>query len=127
MRAAGSSASKLSKDRSTKRSDKAVLFDEMRRLVRVYGPVKCLCKRKRKGAEEGRDNGGAEDAKVANVKRKFYRWFPDFEKRFERVVSGEGGEPPHYRPKSGHKFEMNHRKERRREDSKLITQKRVRC
>lgn len=111
-------ASQPSKRRSTKRVDKGVPFDEMRRLMRVYGSIKCLRKRKGRGKGEG---GSGEDAKIESVKRKFYRWFPDFEERFERVAPGE------WRPRFGHEVEMRYRAERRREDGEILVQKRSRC
>lgn len=58
--------------------DTSVSHDEMVRLMRVYGPVKCL--RNRTPKEKA--------LKADSIRRKFYRWFPEFEDRFEKTVEG---------------------------------------
>ena len=60
------------KPRDPKR-DTSISFEEMQRLMRVYGPIKCL--RNRTPKETGKA------LKIDSVKRKFYRWFPDFDSR----------------------------------------------
>ena len=60
------------KPRDPKR-DTSIPFEEMQRLMRVYGPIKCL--RNRTPKESGKD------LKQDSIKRKFYRWFPDFDSR----------------------------------------------
>jgi len=143
MRAARTAAaavrrpSKRKSSKPYKRQSKTVPFDEMRRLMRVYGSVSCVRKRRRKCGEDG--GGGCEDdgtggcggEKAESVKRRFYRWFPDLDERFERVdpPAGmvEGGAQPHYRPRYGHETEMAYRAERRREDGEALSEKRARC
>lgn len=53
-----------------------VPFEEMQRLMAQYGPIKTPRKRKNKKEEEDGIKG---PLKMESVKRKFYRWFPDFE------------------------------------------------
>jgi len=98
---------------AAKRADRGVPFDEMRRLMQVYGSIKCLRKRQ--------TPGGAENTKIDSVKRKFYRWFPDLEERFEKDEEG------FYRPKFGHEFEMRFREDMRTKDGEILTKKRARC
>ena len=50
--------------------------------------------------------------------RKFYRWFPDFEERFEKTSEGR------YQPKHGHEHEMSYREEMRKQDQQILVQKR---
>ena len=57
--------------------------------------------------------------KADSVKRKFYRWFPDLDERFERDRDG------FYRPKSGHEVEMQYREKMRMKDGQLLNKKRV--
>jgi hypothetical protein len=45
-----------------------------------------------------------------SIKRKFYRWFPDFSERFVRTPEGW------YRPLIGHEAEMKYRAAMRDED-----------
>ena len=54
---------------------------EMKRLMRAYGSLKCLRNRTPKDPDKA--------AKVESVKRKFYRWFPDLDQRFERTEEEE--------------------------------------
>ena len=88
-----------------------VSFEEMKRLMRVYGPTKCL--RNRTPKESGKST------KVLSIKRKFYRWFPDFNQRF---VLQSGG---WYKPLIGHEEEMKYREELRRKDQELLAGKRT--
>lgn len=102
------------KTKAAKRSDRGVPFDEMRRLMRIYGSIKCLRKRQN-------PNGGEENTKIDSVKRKFYRWFPDLEERFQKDTDG------YYRPVFGHEFEMRYREEMRMRDGEILAKKRARC
>ncbi|KAL7549718.1 hypothetical protein ACHAWF_012984 [Thalassiosira exigua] len=97
------------KRRESKQRDR-VSFEEMKRLMRVYGPTKCL--RNRTPRESGKS------AKVLSVKRKFYRWFPDFHDRFVLQAGGW------YKPAIGHEEEMRYREDSRREDQRLLAAKR---
>lgn len=96
-----------------KRNDRSVPFEEMRRLMQIYGSIKCL--RKRQTA------GGDDNTKVDSVKRKFYRWFPDLEERFFKDTDG------YFRPRFGHEFELGYRREMRAKDGELLSKKRARC
>ena len=87
-----------------------VSYEEMKRLMRVYGPTKCL--RNRTPKESGKST------KILSIKRKFYRWFPDFHNRF---VLQEGG---WYKPRIGHEEEMKVRGELRRKDQEILAAKR---
>eukprot|EP00584_Thalassiosira_punctigera_P000803 CAMPEP_0172534852 /NCGR_PEP_ID=MMETSP1067-20121228/7079_1 /TAXON_ID=265564 ORGANISM="Thalassiosira punctigera, Strain Tpunct2005C2" /NCGR_SAMPLE_ID=MMETSP1067 /ASSEMBLY_ACC=CAM_ASM_000444 /LENGTH=230 /DNA_ID=CAMNT_0013319699 /DNA_START=161 /DNA_END=853 /DNA_ORIENTATION=+ len=97
------------KPRDPKR-DTSVPFDEMKRLMRVYGSLKCL--RNRTPVDSGRT------AKIESVKRKFYRWFPDLDERFIRTPEGW------YKPKGGHEEEMRYREAMRKEDQESLVKKR---
>jgi hypothetical protein len=97
------------KPRDPKR-DTSIPFEEMQRLMRVYGPIKCL--RNRTPKESGKD------LKIDSIKRKFYRWFPDFDSRFERTSEGW------YKPKFGHEEEMLYRAEMRKQDQDELVKKR---
>lgn len=99
------------KVKAARRTGGGIPIDEMRRLMRVYGSTKCLRKRQKGGEEK--------NAKADSVKRKFYRWFPDLDERFEKDATG------FYRPKFGHDFEMKYREEMRTKDGELLTKKRV--
>lgn len=90
--------------------DTGVPYEEMKRLMRVYGPIKSL--RNRSSKVTGRA------AQPASIKRKFYRWFPDFHERF--VNTSEGW----YMPKAGHHQEMQYRESMRTYDQKLLVKKR---
>jgi len=90
--------------------DTSVPFDEMKRLMRVYGSLKCL--RNRTPVDSGRT------AKMESVKRKFYRWFPDLDERFVRTPEGW------YKPKGGHEEEMRRREIMRKEDQECLVKKR---
>lgn len=90
--------------------DTSVPFDEMKRLMRVYGSLKCL--RNRTPVDSGRT------AKVESIKRKFYRWFPDLDARFVRTIKGW------YRPIVGHEEEMKYRESMRKGDQNTLVKKR---
>mmetsp|Transcript_7449 Transcript_7449/g.15940 ORF Transcript_7449/g.15940 Transcript_7449/m.15940 type:complete len:223 (-) Transcript_7449:180-848(-) len=90
------------------RRDTAVSFEEMKRLMRVYGSLKCLRNRTPSG----------NSTKNESIKRKFYRWFPDFDERFEKTSEGW------FRPKFGHEAEMAYREESRRMDQEALVRKR---
>lgn len=108
--ARGGGAAKYSVKPKDPKRDTSVPFDEMKRLMRVYGSLKCL--RNRTPVDSGRS------AKVESIKRKFYRWFPDLEERFDRTPEGW------YRPKAGHEEEMKHREAMRKEDQESLVRKR---
>ena len=105
----GSSSKYNIKPKDPKR-DTAISFDEMQRLMRVYGSLKCLRNRTPK------DSG--KTVKLESIKRKFYRWFPDFEERFEKTPEGW------FQPKIGHEHEMRYREEMRRQDQQILVKKR---
>ena len=88
-----------------------ILLLEMKRLMRVYGSTKCL--RNRTPKESGKCT------KSLSVKRKFYRWFPDFQERFVLQMPGAW-----YMPKIGHEAEMKYREELRKKDQEVIAAKR---
>ena len=96
---------------STSKRDPRVSFEEMKRVMRVYGPIKCLRNRTPK------DSGKV--TKVLSVKRKFYRWFPDFHERFE-LQPGNW-----YKPRIGHEMEMKYREDLRTKDQAFLAAKRV--
>jgi hypothetical protein len=89
-----------------------VSFDEMKRLMRVYGPIKCLRNRRNSQTRPGAIT------KDTSIKRKFYRWFPDFNERFELTPEGW------FLPKFGHEYEMKYREAMRMSDQKVLVKKR---
>mmetsp|Transcript_1759 Transcript_1759/g.3773 ORF Transcript_1759/g.3773 Transcript_1759/m.3773 type:complete len:191 (-) Transcript_1759:104-676(-) len=97
--------------RNESKRDPKVSFEEMKRLMRVYGPTKCL--RNRTPKESGKCT------KILSVKRKFYRWFPDFHERF--VLQNPGA---WYKPKIGHEEEMTYREDLRNADQEILAAKR---
>lgn len=78
--AAGRKGKDTNKNRTTRQF---VPFEEMQRLMAEYGPIKTPRKRKTKTTDE---NGHGGSAKVESIKRKFYRWFPDFEERLVMFI-----------------------------------------
>ena len=90
--------------------ESSIPLDEMERLMRVYGSLKCL--RNRTPLTSGRST------KVESVKRKFYRWFPDLDERFIRTEEGW------YIPKAGHEEEMQYREAMRKGDQDCLVRKR---
>lgn len=99
-----------------KRTDRGVAFEEMIRLMRIYGSVKCL--RKRQNSDEGEI---FTKTRIESVKRKFYRWFPDLDERFTKDEHGM------YWPNCGHEDEIRYREEMRKKDGEIIVTKRVTC
>jgi hypothetical protein len=93
------------------RRDTSVPFDEMQRLMRVYGSLKCL--RNRQPVDSSKAT------KAESIKRKFYRWFPDLDERFCRTEEGW------YVPKAGHEEEMRYREMKRRGDQDVLVKKRA--
>ena len=93
-----------------------VPFEEMVRLMSEYGPIVSPRNRKIKDSNES-GRGGA--AKVASIKRKFYRWFPDFEDRFVNNPDGLD-----YMPKAGHENEKAYRAAMRNMDQAVLNHKR---
>lgn len=93
---------------SMPRQPKHVSYEEMKRLMWVYGPTKCLRNRTPPG----------ENTKAPSVRRKFYRWFPDFKERFVKGANGM------YAPRIGHEEELRWREESRRRDQTLLAAKR---
>lgn len=65
--------------------------------------------------------------KIDSVKRKFYRWFPDFDEKFEKDPEAWAGGNIVYRPKAGHEAEMSYREEMRRLDGEVLCKKRAKC
>lgn len=119
MKASTAPNKKIKATSATRRVGGGIPIDEMRRLMRVYGSIKCLRKRQKTGDE-------TKNAKIDSIKRKFYRWFPDFDERFERVDAGSSpGGGYYYRPKFGHKAEIKYREEMRARDGEVLTRKRV--
>jgi hypothetical protein len=106
-RAAAAKNSIKSKD---PKRDSSASFDEMKRLMRVYGSLRCL--RNRTPVDSGRT------AKMESVKRKFYRWFPDLDERFVRTSEGW------YKPRAGHEEEMRYRESKRKGDQDCLVKKR---
>mmetsp|Transcript_28746 Transcript_28746/g.52463 ORF Transcript_28746/g.52463 Transcript_28746/m.52463 type:complete len:103 (-) Transcript_28746:123-431(-) len=85
----------------------------MSRLMRVYGPKKCL--RNRTTKESGKI------VKPESIRRKFYRWFPDFNERFVKTSDGW------FKPKAGHQQEMTYREELRKQDKIILLAKKKMC
>ena len=50
-----------------------ISVEEMTRLMRVYGPIK--------STRESKKSADKKPVKLLSIKRKFYRWFPDFDDR----------------------------------------------
>jgi hypothetical protein len=95
---------------SRKNEDTSITFEEMQRLMNVYGPLKCLRNR--------RTNETGKEIKATSILRKFYRWFPDFEERFVKTSNGW------YMPRMGHEKEIKYREMMRRKDEKFVVDKR---
>jgi len=112
---------KSTSPKRAKGKDAAVPFDEMERLMSVYGSIKALRNRgapKRKGSGEKEGSDKKVPVKRDSIKRKFYRWFPDFEERFSKDEDG------HYQPVHGHEYEMKYRKEMRDKSVEDVSAKR---
>ena len=99
----------------------SISFDEMCRLMRVYGSLKCL--RNRTTTKAKNSNNNVEECnsiKIDSTKRKFYRWFPDLDERFVR-----NSETGCYEPKAGHVNEMAYRESMRMSDQNKLVMKRL--
>jgi len=116
-----SHSKKATKDKKT--TVASIHYEEMERLMNVYGSIKALRNRGPKPSnkveenEEGEGNGQL--VKRESIKRKFYRWFPDLEERF--VLNDDGK----YHPINGHENEINYRKEMRNYSVVLVSSKRA--
>ena len=99
----------------------SISFDEMCRLMRVYGSLKCL-RNRTTTKTTAKNNNNVEECssiKIDSTKRKFYRWFPDLDERFVRNL-----ETGCYEPKAGHVNEMAYRESMRMSDqNKLVMQR----
>jgi hypothetical protein len=104
--------SNVNKTRTTRQF---VPFEEMQRLMATYGPIKTS--RKSKSCPD--ECGTAGSAKSDSIRRKFYRWFPDFEERFQRNSDGLT-----YNPKAGHDEEIQYREAMRNMDKEILVHKR---
>ncbi|KAK1739924.1 hypothetical protein QTG54_009683 [Skeletonema marinoi] len=97
----------------------AVPFEEMERLMNLYGSIKAL---RIRGAAKKKGSAKEGDKKVSvkkdSIKRKFYRWFPNFEERFTIDENG------HYQPVNGHEYEMKYRAEMRQKSMTVVVNKR---
>ena len=88
----------------------SISYEEMKRLMDTYGPLKA------KRNHSSRAVGIA--TKPELVRRKFYRWFPDFNERFIKVYEGM------LVPKAGHLQEMEYRGAMRQMDQNSLVKKR---
>ena len=110
---------KGTRSKTKKGSKKVVPYEEMERLMNVYGALKAV---RNRGAKPSKNEGdGSQVVKRDSIKRKFYRWFPDLEERFYRT------EKDQYLPINGHEQEVKYRKEMREKSSESVTQKRARA
>jgi len=109
------------KPRDTRRHT-SISFDEMCRLMRVYGSLKCLRNRTTKTTKAKNNNNVDEcsSIKIDSTKRKFYRWFPDLDERFVRNL-----ETGCYEPIAGHVNEMAYRESMRISDQNKLVMKRL--
>ena len=108
------------KPRDTRRHT-SISFDEMCRLMRVYGSLKCLRNRtKTKTTAKNNNVDECNSIKIDSTKRKFYRWFPDLDERFVRNL-----ETGCYEPKAGHVNEMAYRESMRISDQNKLVMKRL--
>jgi hypothetical protein len=101
-----------SKTRTTRQY---VPFEEMQRLMLVYGPIKTP----RKSKCYPDECGTAGNVKADSIRRKFYRWFPDFETRFVRNTDSMS-----YKPLAGHDEEVAYRRTMRENDKEILVYKR---
>jgi hypothetical protein len=106
-----STQKKTSNVNKTRTTRQFVPFEEMQRLMATYGPIKTPRKSKSCPDEYG--------AKSDSIRRKFYRWFPDFEERFQRNSDGLT-----YNPKAGHDEEIQYREAKRNMDKEILVHKR---
>ena len=90
----------------------SIPIDEMERLMRVYGSLKCFRDRTPLTSDP------TTKIQVASVRRKFYRWFPDLDERFEWTKEGC------FIPKAGHEEEIQYREAMRKGDQDCLVRKR---
>jgi hypothetical protein len=113
---------KGTRSKAKKGSKKVVPYEEMERLMNVYGALKAVRNRGAKPSKnDGEGDGSSQVVKRDSIKRKFYRWFPDLEERFYRT------EKDQYLPIHGHEQEVKYRKEMREKSSESVTKKRARA
>lgn len=107
--------------KSKNKGRRSISFDEMCRLMSIYGSTKCLRKRKAStSSSNNNNNNGQSTAEIISTKRKFYRWFPDLESRFTcNPTTGQ------YEPNIGHEAEIQYRLDMRKKDGQVLTKKRV--
>jgi len=109
----------------SKKFKKVVPYEEMERLMNVYGALKAVRNRSAKSSknEDGKKEGEGKGCQVKreSIKRKFYRWFPDLEQRFFRTEEGQ------YQPIHGHEQEVSYRKQMREKSFESVAQKRARA
>ena len=102
----------------------SISFDEMCRLMRVYGSLKCLRNRTTTKTTTNKNNNVVDECsisiKIDSTKRKFYRWFPDLDERFIR-----NSKTGYYEPKAGHVNEMAYRESMRISDQNKLVMKRL--
>lgn len=98
------------KPRDSKR-DTSVSFEEVQRIMQVYGPIKA-------GRNRRKINHIGKMVKPESIKRKFYRWFPDFNERFIKAPDG------FFTPNIGHLQEIKYREVMRAMDQELLVKKR---
>jgi len=100
----------------------SISFNEMCRLMRVYGSLKCLRNRTTTKTNPTKNNVDecSNSIKIDSTKRKFYRWFPDLDERFVR-----NSETGCYEPKAGHVNEMAYRESMRMSDQNKLVMKRL--
>jgi len=98
----------------------SISFDEMCRLMRVYGSLKCLRNRTTTKTAKNNVDECSSSIKIDSTKRKFYRWFPDLDERFVRNL-----ETGCYEPKAGHVNEMAYRESMRISDQNKLVMKRL--
>jgi len=110
------------KGTSCSKIKKVVPYEEMERLMNVYGALKAVRNRGAKpNKKDGENNNNCQVVKRDSIKRKFYRWFPDLEQRFSRSEDGK------YQPIHGHEQEVKYRKEMREKSFESVAKKRARA
>lgn len=91
--------------------------------MNVYGALTAVRNRgaKQSNKKDGESTNNCQVVKRDSIKRKFYRWFPDLDKRFSRTEDGK------YQPIHGHEEEVKYRKEMREKSFESVTKKRARA
>lgn len=100
---------------------KVVPYEEMERLMNVYGALKAV---RNRGAKPNKKEGEGDSCQVVkreSIKRKFYRWFPDLDERFYRTENDQ------YQPIHGHEQEVKYRREMREKSFESVAKKRARA